>query len=72
MSPNGLTKFRLKNASHILVEISSGDFMDDPLIGVTLCNLRSPGREILHDLNKCCFSVSDVVETITSAEKEFE
>jgi hypothetical protein len=57
-------QFRLLAGRSILVEISYGRFLDDPILGLTVFH-KGEAATWDHERSKACFSVAELVEALT-------
>lgn len=69
MTPQQITFFRLKRNPAVVVEVSAGDFLNNPIYGVTCVNVVN--KESLYDISRAAFDPEDVLKAVQAAEEHF-
>ena len=64
-----ITYFRLKRNPAVVVEVSAGDFLNNPIYGVTCVNVAT--KENLYDISRAAFDPEDVLKAVQAAEEHF-
>lgn len=69
LTPQQITYFRLKRNPAVVVEVSAGDFLDNPIYGVTCVNVAN--KESLCDISRAAFDPEGVLKAVQAAEEHF-
>jgi hypothetical protein len=69
LTPHTITYFRLKRNPAVVVEVSAGDFLNNPIYGVTCVNVAN--NESLYDISRAAFDPDDVLKAVQAAEEHF-